>query len=91
VDANALIGAFAGATLFVLSAREVSIWMRLLYLIISLAVGYMLAPEITSNTFIQESGVAGFLGGLLCVTLSQPILKHAEGLDISNLIKGFKK
>lgn len=91
IDANALIGAFAGATLFVLSAKELHVWLRLLYMLISLVIGYMAAPEIIHNTFIQETGVAGFLGGLLCVTASQPILRYAETLDIAGLMRGGKK
>ena len=31
VDGNALIGAFAGATLFVVSSKELPIWRRLAY------------------------------------------------------------
>lgn len=91
IDGNALIGAFAGATLFVISARELPHWMRALYLLISLVMGYIAAPEITSHTFISQSGVAGFVGGLLCISVAQPLVRKLETTDILSLLKGAKK
>ena len=50
VDGNALIGAFAGATLFVVSAKSLPIWQRLVYLLISIIAGYLAASVIVMPT-----------------------------------------
>lgn len=91
IDGNALIGAFAGATLFVMSASEMKIIARALYMLISLVMGYIAAPEIIANTFIQSSGVAGFIAGLLCISAALPLVKQLEGTDIVGAIKGLRK
>ena len=90
IDGNALVGAFAGATLFVLSAKELNLITRLLYLMISLIMGYIAAPEIVANSPIQESGVAGFLAGVLCITITLKLTKHVDGMSISDVLKGGK-
>ncbi len=91
IDGNALIGSFAGATLFVISARELPHWQRAVYLLISLIMGYIAAPEIISHTFINQSGVAGFMGGLLCITVAQPLVRQLGESDLLTLMRGVKK
>ncbi|QHA85555.1 putative holin [Serratia rhizosphaerae] len=44
VDSGVLIGAFAGAVIFVLSAAEFSIWKKLALFVASLLVGILTAP-----------------------------------------------
>ena len=88
IDSNALIGSFAGATLFVMSARELTLITRVCYLIISLVMGYMAAPELLANTFIQESGVAGFIAGLLSVSVALVLIERVrERFDLADLLK----
>ena len=91
IDGNALVGAFAGASLFVISARELPLWRRISYLIISLIMGYLAAPEIIANTFIEQSGVAGFIAGLLCVSCGLLLIENFKGVDLLALIRGGKK
>ncbi|KXJ54448.1 MAG: hypothetical protein AXW15_02300 [Neptuniibacter sp. Phe_28] len=87
IDSNALIGAFAGATLFVMSAKELSILFRMIYLFISVTMGYKAAPEIIANTFIEQSAVAGFIAGLLCVTIALVLIERIKDVDLKNLFK----
>lgn len=91
IDGNALIGAFSGATLFVMSARELPHWVRAMYMLISLIMGYIAAPEIMSHTLINQSGVAGFVGGLLCITVAQPLIRKLQDADILTIARGMKK
>lgn len=91
IDGNALIGAFAGATLFVMSARELTLFERILYMLISSVMGYIAAPEITANTFIQASGVAAFIAGFLCITVMLGLIKQLEGTDLISAIRGLRK
>lgn len=90
IDGNALIGAFAGASFFVLSAKEHPVLIRLAYMAISLIMGYLGAPEITGQTFIQESGVAACIAGAFCVYLLQKTLDQLNKLDLIELYKRLK-
>ncbi len=91
VDGNALIGAFAGATLFVMSAKELTTLYRMGYLLISLIMGYMAAPEITAHTFIEQTGVAAFIAGLLCVTFALFVMEKLKELDLQTIVGWTKK
>lgn len=91
IDGNALIGSFAGATLFVMSATEIGPVKRIIYLLISLIMGYITAPEIMAKTAIEESGVAGFIAGISCVTVGLMLIKKLEDSPLLNLIRGVKK
>tara|TARA_R110002167_G_scaffold98718_9_gene259411 strand:+ start:3449 stop:3799 length:351 start_codon:yes stop_codon:yes gene_type:complete len=91
IDGNALVGAFAGATLFVTSAKELSHLTRLIYLLVSLVMGYLAAPEVVANTFIEQSGVAGFLSGMSVITLTLQLSKRMQDVDIAALLKGGKR
>ncbi|SIQ10701.1 putative holin [Marinobacterium stanieri] len=91
IDGNALIGAFAGATLFVMSARELRHWVRAVYLVISLVMGYIAAPEITNLTFIEQTGVASFLGSVFCISATLPMIRQLEDADLLELIQRLRK
>lgn len=90
IDGNALIGAFAGATFFVLSAKEHPVLIRLAYMAISLIMGYLGAPEITGQTFIQETGVAACLAGASCVYALQRLTDQLKKLDLIEFFKRLK-
>lgn len=91
IDGNALIGAFAGAALFVISSREHGPWYRFAYLLISVIMGYKTAPEITSHTFLEQTAVAAFVAGLLCVTVSMMAIEAVKQKDLLAMLKGLKK
>ncbi len=86
IDGNALIGAFAGATLFVMSAKELRHWVRGVYLLISLVMGYIAAPEITRLTFIGQTGVAAFLGAVFCISATLPMIRQLEDGNLIDLM-----
>ncbi len=90
IDGNALIGAFAGATLFVLSANEYSLLTRLGYMAVSLVMGYLSAPEITARLPIEETGVAAFIAGLSCVYLGLKLQDQIKAINLTELIERMK-
>jgi hypothetical protein len=71
IDGNALIGAFAGATLVAISSKNLPLLQRLVYMLISLAIGYLAAPEVINNTPLKQSGIAAFFAsaGVIALTL----------------------
>jgi hypothetical protein len=82
IDGNALIGAFAGAALLVVSSKDLTIGKRFAYLVISLVIGYMAAPEVVRLTPIRSTGVAGFFGAALAITITLQLLDRLKTLDL---------
>ncbi|AEK60832.1 putative holin [Collimonas fungivorans] len=81
IDGNALIGAFAGAALVAISSKNLPVMQRLAYMVISLAVGYLAAPEVINNSPLKQSGVAAFFAsaGVIALTL--------HGIDLIKTIE----
>jgi hypothetical protein len=82
IDGNALIGAFAGAALLVVSSKDLTIGQRFAYLVISLVIGYIAAPEVVRLTPIHSTGVAGFFGAALAITITLQLLERLKTLDL---------
>lgn len=82
IDGNALIGAFAGAALLVVSSKDLGLGKRFAYLVISLVVGYMAAPEVVRLTPIHSTGVAGFFGAALAITVTLQLLDRLKSVDL---------
>ena len=81
IDGNALIGAFAGATLVAISSKNLPVLQRIAYMVISLAIGYLAAPEVISNTPLKQSGVAAFLASAVAIALT------LHGIDLIKTIE----
>lgn len=82
IDGNALIGAFAGAALVVVTSRDVGVAMRLAYMLISLVMGYIAAPEIINQTPIHSTGVAAFLSAALVITVTLQLIERLKAADL---------
>lgn len=83
MDGNAIIGAFAGAALMALHAREVSVFSRIAYLFISWAMGYMAAPLVMRQTSLQESGVAAFLAAAVVIAVTVQLIERIKAIDLA--------
>jgi len=88
VDGNALIGAFAGATLFVVSAKSLPIWQRLVYLLISIIAGYLAAPDIARSLPVLSTGVAAFGASAVGITVTLALIEKSRNFDLSWLRRG---
>ena len=91
VDGNALVGAFAGATLFVVSAKALPLWLRLVYLGISLTMGYAAAGELIHWLPIRSTACTGFLASAGVVTLGQAFIEGLRGVDFKGLLTDLLK
>lgn len=78
VDINAVIGAFAGALFLVVFSKDLSVMARLGYLVSSWIFGYFAATELTARVSMQSTGLAAFVGGLLCVAISISLLEWVQ-------------
>ncbi len=79
IDANAVIGAFAGAIFFVVYAKDISAWARLGYFAASWIVGYYVAGEFIGREWARTSGLAAFGGALFCVAVGTSLLEWVQG------------
>lgn len=82
IDGNALIGAFAGAALLVVSSKDLSLGKRFAYLVISFIVGYLAAPEVVRLTMIRSTGVAGFFAAALAIAFTLQLLERINSVDV---------
>lgn len=87
IDGAALIGAFSGAALFVLSRKEGSIATRVIYGLISWVIGYLGAPDVVSLTPIRETAIAAFGLAAVIVTLALTAIDRIKSFDISTFWK----
>ena len=87
VDANAVIGAFCGASLFVISAKELGLFERLAYLVISFLIGYLGGPA-TLGSIIEHSAVAAFIASAVAVTAGLRAIEGAKTLDLKGWLGG---
>jgi len=79
VDPDSLIGAFAGSTLFVVSTPALAIWRRLIYLLISLALGYLAAPEVLRwLPFVQSPGLAAFIASATGISVTLGLIERSR-------------
>lgn len=87
IDGNALIGAFAGAALIVVTSKDLSLAKRFAYLLISLIAGYLGAPDIVNLSPIKSTGVAAFFGAAMAITLALQLIDRIKAFDLSTLFK----
>lgn len=87
VDGNALIGAFAGAALLVVSSKDLSLGKRFAYLVISMIAGYLAAPEVVNWTPVRSTGVAAFFAAASAIVLTLQLIERLKTLDLTAFLK----
>jgi hypothetical protein len=87
IDGNALIGAFTGAALVVVSSKDLKILVRLAYLLISLLAGYMASADVVRLTPIKSTGVAAFFAAALAITVTLQLIERVKTFDLMSLIR----
>jgi hypothetical protein len=87
IDGNALIGAFTGAALVVVTSKDLSLGKRFAYLVISLIAGYLAAPDLVNATPIKSTGVAAFFAAALAITVTLQLIERVKSFDLLSLFK----
>lgn len=87
IDLNAVICAFGGACVFILWAKDISLWQRLGYLIAGWIGGYYGSVELVSRNLFSTSGLAAFICGLLAVLVGISVLEAFETGELPKWIK----
>lgn len=88
IDGNALVGAFAGGTLFVVSAPSLPLWQRFLYLVVSVAGGYQFTGDVLRLVPVTSTGAAAFIAAASLVTVTLAIIEKCKTLDFSWIRRG---
>jgi hypothetical protein len=87
MDGNALIGAFTGAALVVVTSKDLTLAKRFAYLVISLIVGYLAAPDVVNHTPIASTGVAAFFAAALAITVTLQLIERVKSFDLLSLFR----
>jgi hypothetical protein len=87
IDGNALIGAFAGASLVVITSHDLSLGKRFAYLLISLIAGYLASDDVVRYTPITSSGVAAFFASALVITVTLQLIERIKSFDLLSLFR----
>lgn len=82
VDGNALIGATAGASLFVLSAKDLGIITRFIYLLIALFMGYVGGQAVLGHIF-GEPAISSFVFSACVIGLGLKLINSVDEIDIN--------
>lgn len=86
VDVPTLMGATAGASLFVTSAKDITLPARIVYLFISLFMGYQAGPALLVE-YLKEPAVCAFVGAACCIAIGLKLIASVEQFDIFKWIK----
>ncbi len=87
VNGDALIGAFAGGVVFALQAKDLVIPTRLVYMLVSILLGYMGADEVMRHTGVQSHTLAAFGLSAVIVTFALAGIDKIKSFDIASLFK----
>jgi len=87
VNGDALIGAFAGAVVFALHAKDLAMPKRLIYMLVSLALGYFGADEVMHRFGMQSYTLASFGLSAIVVTVALASIDRIRNFDITSLFK----
>lgn len=87
IDLTAVIAAFGGACIFVLWAKNISLWQKLGYLIAGWIGGYFGAAELVQRHWIATTGLSAFICGLLSVLVAVSVLEAFETGELPKWIK----
>lgn len=87
IDGNALIGAFAGAALLVVSSKDLTLGKRFVYMVISMIAGYLAAPDVVNLSPIRSTGVAAFFAAALAIVLTLQLIERMKTFDLLSLFK----
>lgn len=89
IDANAVVGAFCGAALFVVSAEDLRAFERIIYLFISFFIGYLGGPS-TLSSILDHTAVSAFIAAACAVTFGLRAIEGVKTLDLKAWLGGKK-
>jgi hypothetical protein len=86
IDANALIGATAGSSLFVMSAKDLKIFTRIVYLFISLFMGYTSGHAVLGHLF-DERAISSFVFSASVIGIGLKLINSVDQIDLGKWLR----
>lgn len=90
INGNALLGAVFGAALFATTKKELRPLQRLSTMLLATGFGYLLAPEITTRTFITNDATAGMTAAIFALPIILKLMVWVDQSSVSDIIKKFR-
>lgn len=90
INGNALLGAVFGAALFATTRKELRPLQRLSTMLLASGFGYLLAPEVTSRTFITNDATAAMAAAIFALPIILKTIAWVDQSSISDIIKKFR-
>lgn len=81
-----LIGAAAGASLFVMSAKDLSPLARVVYMAISLFMGYLAGPSFLAK-WVQEPSLAAFIFSSCVIVVGLRLIRAADEFNFKSFFR----
>lgn len=91
VNGDALFGAVIGAAFITFFSQNLDYRKRIIYFVLSTAIGYLFSPEIVNRTLIDSHSTAAFAVSLVAIIILQKFvewLRNASWSDIFGLASG---
>lgn len=86
VNGDVLIGSFGGAVIYAVSAKEDPIYTRLIYMVISAAIGYLGAAEISEALGTSEP-ISAFILSALLITVTLNVVERVKTINPLSIFK----
>lgn len=89
VDGWSLAAAFMGAVVYVLQSTEIAVWKRIIFLPVSVYIGYIAADDIMIHTGLSSRAVAAFITAAFTITVITKLLAAVRtyDIDLSSIFK----
>ncbi|MBU3120795.1 MULTISPECIES: putative holin [Acinetobacter] len=90
INGNALLGAVLGAAFIATYEKNLTALSRLRTMLLSTGIGYLLAPEITSRTFITSDATAALITSTFSLFILIKAVDWVKASKLSDLWKAFR-
>jgi len=90
INGNALLGAVFGAALFATTKKDLKPLQRLITMLLATGIGYLLTPEITARSFINNDATAGMIAAIFSLPIILKIQVWVDQSNLSDIINKFR-
>lgn len=82
IDGATLVGAVCGASLFVMSKTELAVFVRVIYLAISIFIGYQGGQPLLGH-ILKEPAISAFVFSACCINFVLQLMESMQKINVS--------
>lgn len=90
INGNALLGAVLGAAFIATTEKDLTALQRIRTMLLSTGIGYLLAPEISSRTFITSDATAALITSTFSLFIMIKAVDWVKKAKLSEIWKAFR-